>query len=47
MAVSPETLTRDINGHLIRVYREMTKDFESVVLNGSGTMKPARDSSTI
>lgn len=30
-------LTRDINGRLVRVYREMAKDFESVMLTGSGT----------
>jgi len=30
-------LTRDINSRLVRVYREMPKDFESVMLTGSGT----------
>jgi 2-aminoethylphosphonate-pyruvate transaminase len=30
-------LTRDINARLVRVYREMPKDFESVFLTGSGT----------
>lgn len=30
-------LTREINGHLVRVYREMTQDFEAVILTGSGT----------
>jgi len=30
-------LTRDINARLVRVYREMPKDFESVILTGSGT----------
>jgi len=30
-------LTRDINNRLVRVYREMPKDFESVFLTGSGT----------
>jgi 2-aminoethylphosphonate-pyruvate transaminase len=30
-------LTREINDHLVRVYRETTRDFESVMLTGSGT----------
>jgi 2-aminoethylphosphonate-pyruvate transaminase len=30
-------LTREINEHLVRVYRETTRDFESVMLTGSGT----------
>ncbi len=30
-------LTSDINGLLIRVYREMTKDFESVIVTGPGS----------
>ncbi len=30
-------LTRDINARLVRVYREMPKDFDAVMLTGSGT----------
>jgi 2-aminoethylphosphonate-pyruvate transaminase len=30
-------LTREINGHLVRVYRETAQNFESVMLTGSGT----------
>jgi len=30
-------LTRDINAALVRVYREMARDFESVFMTGSGT----------
>lgn len=30
-------LTREINDHLVRVYRETANDFESVLLTGSGT----------
>lgn len=30
-------LTRAINDHLVRVYREMPRDFQSVMLTGSGT----------
>jgi 2-aminoethylphosphonate-pyruvate transaminase len=30
-------LTRDINGRLVRVYREMAGSFDSVMLTGSGT----------
>lgn len=30
-------LTRDINARLVRVYREMAREFESVMLTGSGT----------
>jgi len=30
-------LTRDINARLVRVYREMPKEFEAVMLTGSGT----------
>lgn len=30
-------LTRAINNHLLRVYREVPRDFQSVILTGSGT----------